>query len=61
MTSGPYNDSSVAVFQCISGYIMSGTAYITCNNGTWTTSPSCVQTPSNSVSVTDTDYTEYSK
>ena len=61
VTSGPYADGSAAVFQCNSGYVMSGTAYITCTaaTDTWTTSPSCVLSSSNTVTVNDSN--SYSK
>ena len=62
VTSGPYADGSVAVFQCNPGYVMSGTAYITCTAGTdtWTTSPSCVLSLSNTICVTVNDSNSYS-
>ena len=53
ITSGPYSSGDIAVYQCTSGYVMSGTPYITCNAGVWSTSPSCVQTSSNDVTVND--------
>ena len=63
VSSGPYADGSKAVFQCNSGYVMSGTAYITCTaaSDTWTLSPSCVLSSSNTVSVNNTsDYSKFS-
>ncbi|XP_060598467.1 uncharacterized protein LOC132752186 [Ruditapes philippinarum] len=51
ITSGPYPDTSVAVYQCITGYAMSGTAYITCSTGVWSTSPTCSLQDTNQVTV----------
>ena len=58
-TKQSYADNDFAVYQCNSGYVMSGTAYVTCKNGTWSAPPSCVQVARNQVSVNDT--TEYSE
>lgn len=61
ITSGTYADGDHAVFRCDSGYIMSGTSYITCSMpaDTWTASPSCVASSSNTVTVNDsTSYSE---
>ncbi|WAR26791.1 hypothetical protein MAR_012495 [Mya arenaria] len=42
ITSEPYANASYAVYQCNSGYVMSGESYIECLNGVWgTTLPSC--------------------
>lgn len=55
ITSGPYADGDHAVFRCNSGYLMSGTSYITCSlpADTWTASPSCAASSSNTVTVND--------
>lgn len=58
-TKKSYANGDFAVYQCNSGYVMSGTAYVTCKNGTWSASPSCVLVARNWVSVNDT--TQYSE
>ncbi|KAL3853631.1 hypothetical protein ACJMK2_017162 [Sinanodonta woodiana] len=54
VTTGPYNDGSLAVFSCTSGYSMSGKPYTTCVNGAWDYTPHCVKTTDINVKNTTT-------
>ena len=59
ISQSPYANGDIAVFQCLTGYIMSGSAIITCTAGVWSTSPSCVQVSSNNITVNNsTNYSE---
>ncbi|XP_052212147.1 CUB and sushi domain-containing protein 3-like [Dreissena polymorpha] len=56
LTSGPYTNGSYAVYTCTSGYVMSGTAYIECLNGTWSVDlPACFKQDYNQVYNNITD------
>ncbi|KAH3818745.1 uncharacterized protein LOC127830998 [Dreissena polymorpha] len=56
IASGTYPHTTLVVYTCNTGYVMTGSSYITCNSGTWSTPyPTCTLQTSNDIDITNNE------